>query len=149
MHRHYLSWSLVYLWNFFPYLFQELSRISLRGPPRFLSLWWDSYYRSWFREAFSFVLFFSFFFHLRLFDGVHYSYIHVIFFFYWHFDSLLFSFLFLSFPLWLAWHIFLCQIPFLYPDCIFFCFYKILLILFRFFFFFFFFCKPFGLIYVH
>ena len=94
---------------------------------RCLSLWWDSCYRVWFQEVFSFVWssFFLFFLRFLIFDSVHFQYSQILaifFFSFWFFPNLavlfLLSFVFFHFSLW-AWHIFLCQISFLYPGCIF------------------------------
>ena len=85
-------------------------------------------YIVWFYAVFSFSwgTLFCFFFHLHLFDIVHFQYslVFVNFLFlrtFWLFLDLmiLFHALFVvSHFLLLAWHIFLCQILSLYPDCI-------------------------------
>ena len=86
-----------------------------RGQPRCLHLWWDFWYVVWFQVVLLRVFFFSFFFHLRLFDGFCFQYSLLRSF--WFFLDLavlfLLEFVIFCFSL-LACHIFLCQIPSLY-----------------------------------
>ena len=99
------------------------------GQPRYLSFWWDFCYVVWFRVVFLFswgILFFSFLFHLRMFNSFRFQYSQVFVGFHFFKCSDFFldlAVLFLSSYvvfcfLLLARHVFLCRILSLYPHCI-------------------------------
>ena len=123
--------SLVFL--FFGSFVVILPSSTLRIVPnilgRYLSLWWDFCYIFWFQIVFSYSwgILFNFCFHLRFFDGVRFPIFPSIcklpfpqefWFFFLHLVVLFrLSYAVFRFSL-LSWHIFLCQIPFLYRHCI-------------------------------
>ena len=142
MHRHDFSCSLMHLLKFFKNTPEYLTRGTAQ---MFITLMKFLQYSL---VSSSFLLF-NFFFHLVLFDGICYQYSQVLVIFLFYIDSdffldlvVLFLPSFVIFPFsFLAFHIFLYQLPFLYPDCIF-CMYKS-------FKFFFSFGKQFDVIYAH
>ena len=88
--------------------------------PRCLLLWWDFCSRVWFEKFSSEIHFSYFFFHFRQFDDFHFQYCQVLVNFLLSKLSDAFGCSIPSFvSLFSFWHIFPCQIPFVYPSCMF------------------------------
>ena len=67
--------------NLLSFTSRMVPSILQEGQPRCLSLWWDFCYVVWFQVVFAFswdTFFYNFFFHLRLFNSVHFQYSQVL-----------------------------------------------------------------------